>query len=151
MDKEALSEAQVTDKEYARERKRIGKLIRKWARLLGVAHWDVEVWYYRELLGPPGPTYRTFMVTNTRWEYMLAIIKVDLTSTIGASSDSIEHMIIHEFCHVLMDEMKNHDKDSDHAERVAEQLAKAIWWTLRYGLGKISIGTISIGEKDATS
>lgn len=139
----------MTDKEYAKERKRVSKALKKWAYILGFAHWKLSFIYGREAFKQSyDGSFETKMTTEVKWEYMTIIIRVALSTTHYLPDIDLERMIIHEFAHALINEMHAVDKDADHEERVAEHVMWAIWWAYRYGQGKFKLSQIKPEEVD---
>lgn len=139
----------MTDKEFLKERTRVSKALKKWAYVLGFAHWNLSFIYGREPFKQPADgSFETKMTTEVKWEYMTVVIRVALSTTHYLPDIDLERMIIHEFAHALINEMHAVAKDSDHEERVAEQVMMAIWWAYRFGQGKFKVDKINPQEVD---
>jgi hypothetical protein len=115
-------------KTFKRHRKRVQKLLDSWILVLGLAWYHIEVIYY--------DNDRTFRKENgdniimrawVDWRYMTIIIAVNVPSVKGLSNEKLEHIVVHELCHALVNEMR--ETGIDHEERVVTMLTKAFLWT----------------------
>ena len=115
----------LTDKDYRRQVKRIKKLIKKWHSPL-VGWWRVEHAYYREGLSPEDRAAGALASTHAEWEYLMATISWDIPEVAQTSDEYLEYAMVHELCHLLVNEM--HADGVDHEERVVTTLARAFKW-----------------------
>lgn len=113
------------------EREVIGAVFGKWVKRLGLLWWDLELTYYTD----PAEILREFTVTDDEmtqakvyadWRYATAKILVNLPAFEGMTERKIERVIVHELCHVLVNEMR--EDDIHHEERVVTGLTKAFLW-----------------------
>jgi hypothetical protein len=116
-----------------KKRKFIRKTFEKWIYRFGLRWWDVHVVFIDE----PDDIIKTFggpdenlvlASTHVDWRYSLAFVDVNLPALMKLSEDAIERVVVHELCHVLINEMR--ERAVHHEERVATQLTKAIFWTV---------------------
>lgn len=109
--------------------KRIRKIIDKWLKPLGLLWWHIEINYCldrRDFQKPNG--YETAARATTRWSYMRAEIDLNLECLAEQTDKHLEETLVHEFMHILINEMREDDPDLKHEERVCEQLAHAFLW-----------------------
>jgi len=116
-------------KKYKRARKRFSKLASAWTKRLGLAWWRVDVFYYdkapKRFKRKHGRQVAAKMIA--RWEYMSAEMHVNLPFIAEMTKDEMEHVIVHELCHALVNEMR--EEGHKHEERVCTRLTQAFLWT----------------------
>lgn len=118
-------------KAYKRTRNRARRYFERWTYLLGLRWWDVEVRWYdtrRDFSKASGAkSYGVAMRVYADWRYMTATIHVNVPALARLSTAELEQSIVHELCHVLVNEMR--EPGIDHEERVVTTLSKAFIWT----------------------
>lgn len=106
-------------------------LFGQWIDRLGLAWWEITVNYYSD----PAEIVRRFhqdedrtvaAITLADWQYGIATIDVNLTAFDGMSPEAVEKIVIHELCHILVNEMR--EGELHHEERVVTGLTKAFLW-----------------------
>ena len=114
------------------KKKIIQKCLNEWTYRLGLRWWEITVTWYKK----PKAIRRYFgckkyeMViarTFADWRYGTASIHVNLSAFDGMNDKKIESVVIHELCHVLVNELQS--GGIDHEERVVTGLQKAFVWT----------------------
>lgn len=126
----------MTDSEFEQERERILAFARKWAEPLGLGWWEITYEYARDDYKAPSPSYApdTFSAAycTADWRYGHATIVFNMPVMAQQSDSKAEKIVVHELCHVLLNEMRwaRHDDADhiDHEERVASTLARAFLW-----------------------
>jgi predicted SprT family Zn-dependent metalloprotease len=115
------------------KKKVIAQSLNKWIYRLGLRWWTVNVYWYKK----PKQVKRFFgkrkdetvlARTFSDWRYGTAEIHFNLPAFECMTDDEIESVIIHELCHVLVNEMR--EGEIHHEERVVTQLQKAFCWTV---------------------
>lgn len=114
-------------------KERIKAAFDKWLKPLGLLWWDIEVTYHTD----PEEIVRTFRDpgqggvvaarTITRWQYGSAYIDINVTAFTDLTDKDIERIVVHECCHVLVNELTEESEDH-HEERVVTNLTKAFMW-----------------------
>jgi hypothetical protein len=105
----------------------------KWLKRLGLLWWEIDINFYDDPgeivkhFRDPGEDYTVAAVTYVKWIYASASIDVNLPAFTGLDQDKIERIVVHECCHVLVNEMR--ECELHHEERVVTQLTKAFFWT----------------------
>ena len=104
----------------------------KWIPRLGLAWYDLEVVYYDD----PGEILQRFRQADNggvvpafvaaNWMYADAKISVNLPAFDELDADKIEKIVVHELCHILVNEMR--EGELHHEERVVTGLTKAFFW-----------------------
>lgn len=104
----------------------------EWIPRLGLAWWDIEIHYYDD----PGEIVRLFRqvdnggvvpaFVDANWMYAEAKISINLPAFDELDADKIERIVVHELCHILVNEMR--EGELHHEERVVTGLTKAIFW-----------------------
>ena len=59
------------------------------------------------------------------WQYQQARISINSDCLESIDDADIEKIVVHEFMHIFLSEMRNNHKDGEHEERVATMLARA--------------------------
>lgn len=104
----------------------------KWIPMLGLAWWDLEIVYYDD----PTEIVNRFrnddngivtMFVSTNWIYAESRVSVNLPALTDMTPDKIERTVVHELCHILVNEMR--EGELHHEERVVTGLTKAFMWT----------------------
>lgn len=112
----------------------IEEAFKKWAARLGLNWWDLEVVYY----DAPGEIVQRFRqadngdvvpaFVNANWMYADAKISVNLPAFDEMDAGKIERIVVHELCHILVNEMR--EGELHHEERVVTGLTKAFFWAI---------------------
>ena len=89
----------MTDKEFAKERVRIKKLVNKWKSVFELDQWDMLYQFSRDYCQDNSMTRAQ---TSGRWHYRHATITFFLPETIDEDVYELERTIIHEFMHILL-------------------------------------------------
>ncbi len=106
----------------------------KWTYRLGLRWWNVDSIYHsgkgarRYFKSSDGSTI--FARTFADWRYGDAFVHFNVPAFVGMSADDIERVVVHELCHVLVNEMTA--TGIDHEERVVTGLTKAFLWTEQF-------------------
>jgi hypothetical protein len=110
----------------------IKKYFKKWLKPLGLLWWEINISFYTD----PSEIVEKFrqledgflvvMKVDADWRYMRAYIAVNVPAFDGIGEEKIERAIVHELCHVLVNEARA--GDIDHEERVVTALTNAFFW-----------------------
>jgi predicted SprT family Zn-dependent metalloprotease len=126
----------MTDAEYEAQCKRIRRLMERWKDPLGLHAWNIEQTYHRGQIPPKigGQTFEESLAcTGVKWQYLYAHIEWDCEQAARCDDAWMETAVIHEYCHVLVAEMRHEDRDLLHEERVCTSVTLAIQWVRRMG------------------
>ena len=116
----------MNDAEYESEKARVQRYIDKWFPLLHLYEWRrIRMEWFRDKNKAEWQSPDAEMEVSTLWQYAEAYLKIDLTETITESDDEIEFTILHEFCHILVAEMRVGLETRPAEEHVVTQLARA--------------------------
>lgn len=123
--------------------KQIKKLCDTWVYRLGLKWWEVTINYIsdaQEIIKMFRIAEDEIVVARTfaDWRYATCNIYFNLPTLKSLSVRDVEKVIIHELCHVLINEMR--EGGIDHEERVVTTLTKAFLWT--------EADCLSTGDKD---
>lgn len=121
----------MNDKEYEKLKAKTNKFLDKWLTMLGLRGWDINFYWNRELGDKIDDNFSIEAATATQYPYKTANVNFFLPSLQGKSNKDIENIVLHELIHILTDEMKDHDKDHNHCERVVTDLTNAFLWTYK--------------------
>lgn len=141
----------MTDKEYTLQKSRIQGLVEKWMAPLGLKWWNINIRYFREPLpissGDAAAGWQCNAKAEAKWEYLSATVSFNLPAIEGADDEELERIVVHEFCHVLVHEMREwapeevsrdrSDVGIKHEERVVTALTSAFLWVRKSGEGKL--------------
>jgi hypothetical protein len=124
----------VTDAEYEAQKARVRAAIARWDQPLGLRWWKMRYEYAREHDNPGcDEVSRRVARCWTSWQYLEATIRFYLPALVDLDDAEVEQTVVHEMCHVLLNEMRElrHDAENwlQHEERTATVLAKAFLWT----------------------
>lgn len=117
--------------EQVSQKERIQRAFDKWIPRLGLSWWDIEVDYYDD----PGEIVEQFRsddghlvpaLVDVLWMYATAKVSVNLPAFDDMPPAKVERIIVHELCHILVNEMR--EGELHHEERVVTGLTKAIFW-----------------------
>lgn len=119
----------MRDAEYDAQRERVKVIIDRWYASLGLKWWRTDFNWYD---GPiPDAHEDAIMTCEADWRYMHATIRICVPKVAEIEDDAyLEYCMIHEFCHILVCEMRERCDDCQrgHEERVVTMLAKAFQW-----------------------
>ncbi len=115
----------------------IEKYLEKWIQPLGLKWWKIDMIYYDD----PGEIVREFTSQEgnflvlakcfSKWQYMNATIYINLPGWVELDEQEVEEYLLHELCHILVNEMR--EDDILHEERVVSTLQRAFMWVIDAG------------------
>jgi hypothetical protein len=112
-------------------RKLIRGLMEKWTYRLGLRWWSVDIYYYKGKRARKyfnaGENETVLARTFADWRYATANIHINLPAFDGMTDTEIERTVVHELCHILVNEMR--EGELHHEERTVTWLTKAFFWT----------------------
>ncbi len=120
----------MTDKEYNATKRRVFAIAKKWQQALGLCWWEIAYDWCQVEMESDKHNITVRAVAVTQWEYAKASIALALPVLMELSDRDIERVVVHEFMHILVNEMGEPDADGKHQERVVTGLTKAIFWLL---------------------
>lgn len=120
----------MKDAEYDKQKKRISKLASKWIKPAGFGWWGIDLVYSRTT---DDENPECAGKTSSRWEYSEATITFFLPVTCHMDDEDLEHMFVHELCHLPMSGMRIEDNDSSNKlfERAVDDYAKHLLFAYR--------------------
>lgn len=93
-------------------------------------------------LGPGDGQYSCLAHTAVQWPYLIATLTFHLPGITEKSDKDLEAAVVHELCHVFVNEMRCADEkhpddllrhNLEHEERVVSSLAQAFLWVREEG------------------
>lgn len=96
----------------------------KWVRLLLLSDHRI---IYKFVNSWEGQLYCDALC-DAKWQYMDHELTFHLGRVRTMTAEEIEITVVHELCHILVNEMREPDEDLKHEERVTTQLQKAFMW-----------------------
>jgi hypothetical protein len=116
---------------WRKEKARIKRFIYKWVTPLGLGWWKVDIEW---LDGPPETPHEGFDKAadcRAQWPYRKATVRFWLNATMDMDDEDLEEMVVHELCHILVNQMR--EEGIVHEEAVVTALSKAFIWTYSAG------------------
>lgn len=123
----------MNDADFARQQQRVNALVARWLPICGLGgdDWDIEIIVEREA----ALTDRGWQVAAqcaARWEHLDAELRFFADAIVSETDEVLERHVIHECCHVLVNELRPKAKSLmgdwlAHEERVVSQLEAAFW------------------------
>jgi predicted metallopeptidase len=114
------------------KKKTIDRYLDEWIYRLGLRWWNVVVYWHRKpkmvkrIFGKH--VHKTVLAqTYADWRYGIASIHINLPAFQNMSHKETECAIVHELCHILVNELR--EGEIHHEERVVTGLQKAFLWT----------------------
>lgn len=124
----------MKDKEFAAEKKRVQKYIKKWDLPLGIRWWEQIHDWCDEPIGEGEGGLEAGAQVTVEWKYCRVIFQWYLPGLAVMSEESLERTVVHEMAHVLIEEAvqaRTKDDAQDHKERCTELLARAFLYLAR--------------------
>lgn len=121
----------MNDEEFEQQQRRIRALDDKWHGVIAPG-WVITHEYVRQNFEVNDvPNNTAVACTKVQWEYLHALISWNMPAVMHETDEGLDHIFVHECCHVLVHEARQwDDSDRDHSlqheERVTEQFARAI-------------------------
>ena len=112
----------MKDKEIKRF---VRKKLKWWIGWTGLGYWKITS-RWEEIIMMDHGGYDTAALCTCDWKYQTAEIVISLSKFRDLKKWEIENAIVHELCHIFLNEMR--EEGIDHEERCATQLAKAFLW-----------------------
>jgi hypothetical protein len=122
----------VTDAEYREQKRRVEALVREWKPLLSLNEWQVDISHcrhgFRQSDGEASRGEVVIMTCSVMWEYLKATITVNTPELGDLDDDSLEEIVVHELCHIVVNEMREEENRPKHEERVVTLLGRSFRW-----------------------
>lgn len=134
----------MNDKQYNDLVGEIRALATRWIDALGLRQWMIDFVWKREpgIITDENSTTVTFRSAEVScsWRYMHASLTFFLPSVadyidkepIVDRGERLESLVLHELCHLLVNETRQDADRENHEERVVTQLANAFLWARNY-------------------
>jgi len=102
-----------------------------WLKKFNLTEWDIQLDFLDK------EEFKALFLKNNKlvelapacceslWQYQQAKINVNSDKLETVDDSDMEKIVIHEFMHIFLSEMRNNHKDGEHEERVATMLARA--------------------------
>jgi predicted SprT family Zn-dependent metalloprotease len=96
---------------------------------MGLKWWDLHFHFYKKTPKKfkRKDGHQTGIRITARWEYLEAYLEVNTPAIAELSDIELEVAIVHELCHILVNEMR--EGGIKHEERVCSRLSQAFLWT----------------------
>ena len=112
--------------------KTIQAYLEKWTYSMGLRWWKVDAYYLtgkdaKKEFGELDNNHHIVARSFADWRYLEASIYFNMPEMRKLSNEQIENTVIHELCHVLVNEMR--EGALHHEERVVTCLSRAFKWT----------------------
>lgn len=110
----------------------IQQYAKRWTYRLGLRWWKIDL----EFMDDPDSILAEFArdenktclaTTYTEWCYTAAHICFNVPAWCKLDEGEFERMLLHELCHILVNEMR--EGEMHHEERVVSHLQRAFMWT----------------------
>jgi predicted SprT family Zn-dependent metalloprotease len=102
----------------------IGQYVKKWQMSLGLASWRIDQYHHKDSsYFQSDNDFVTRAEVFADWRYLKANIHFNLCEMKHLPVDEIERIVVHELCHILVNEMRS--SGIDHEERVVTGLTDA--------------------------
>lgn len=114
----------MNDADYKRNKGRLQALSKKWVKPAGFGWWDITFAYSRERDTDNSDTAAR---THAEWQYSHGTITFYMPVVDELDDKSLEHMFVHELCHLTASTYPNFDDNPDAAaryERTVDDFAK---------------------------
>ena len=113
----------ATSAAEGRAKRRVASLWARWKHL--VDGWDVRVVYSPGEFTLGEESGDAVAMTLAEWPYLRATVAFNLALAALESDEDLENTVVHEMCHVLVQEMQVFGRYMGHEERVCSSLARA--------------------------
>jgi predicted metal-dependent peptidase len=113
--------------------KKIKKCRGRWLSTLGLLWWEVRINYYTDASEIADRFNRLKdgrvvpATVTSDWRYGTATVSINVPAFRGKKKKEIEFILVHEFVHILVNEMR--ERGMKHEERVVTNLTTAFFWT----------------------
>lgn len=144
----------MNDAEFEQQQARVQALMEKWKEILPVSTWLIRPRYHRDGVDKKGHKSDAVATTEPNWAYLHAGIDWNMPEVEDASDDDLENYVIHEYVHILIDELTRYalrregydglTADWAQVEHVTSMLTLGIRWA--YNAGKEE-GIASLRQK----
>ena len=116
----------MTDVEFNKLKRRVMKTMVKWRAILGLARWRDTVQFVDRFKDDDdkGAIGAECVV---RWPYRRYLIYIYMPVIAAYEDETLEQLIVHELCHVLLDPLCCNDVEQDTIEAVTTDVEMALW------------------------
>jgi hypothetical protein len=117
-------------KKFKRQRDRATTYLNWWCRALGLRWWRVEYNWHDDDSSAFCRDDGNVTVARAwaKWQYLHLVLDINTPALTDLDDEHLEETVVHEFCHALINEMREEDPDGKREERVVTTLAKAFIW-----------------------
>lgn len=119
----------MNDFEFNTQLKRVQERTNVWVDNLRLWNWEIRYHFYR---GPIDgrENFQAIACAEVRWEYGEADISWNLMKVKDLSDEELEKCVVHEYLHLLVNEMQHLSDDyAKHEEHVVSMITLAIMHT----------------------
>ena len=134
----------MTDAEFEQFKARMQTIVDVWRECLGLGWWHVTLHSHRDSAAfheasPEEMPLKSQAYTSVSWAYLHAEVHFNLPLLLQADDSALEEVVVHEFMHILVHEMRSGTRcdcpyDIRHEERVCTTLQRAFAWTKEHFL-----------------
>ena len=110
------------DKQLRQKLRVVREKLTRWQKPMGLLWWRITVHYYDD----PVQVLRIFggvegdrivpAITTADWVYGIATVSVNMLAVAKMDDTEIEAMVVHELCHILVNEMR--ENEIHHEEQI---------------------------------
>lgn len=118
----------LDDAGFATQKERVGDVVRRWIKPLGLRWWKIDCAWVREShrWSRDEQDGHPIAECHADWKYGEATITFDLGRIELLDDDGLDTIVVHELMHIFLNEMR--EGGIEHEERVATTLQKAFLW-----------------------
>ena len=121
----------MNDQEFEEQKRRVVAVVDEWLPLLGLDHWTVGMDFERGELKDAGVSedWQGLGRCKANWPYQTARIEFFLKGFVDMESGDVEHHVVHELVHCLLDEIQPDTSDVrawQQNEHAIEMTARAL-------------------------
>lgn len=140
----------MTDAEFEAQRERIRPITEKWRERMRLQGWYFHFIYDRAELREENDddmiARNVAGRAKVNWPYLSASISFSLPLVQGMDDDEVEKLVVHEFGHVLVREMRDDKDNLDHEERVVTTIERAFRECWQSGVEEGKRQALSLGD-----
>ncbi len=118
----------MKDKEWNQKKNKIAKILRTWIKDFGLRWYNIDIEYKAGDAPERGNEYKCVAQVTSKWMYRDATITIWLEELPYHDEERLERLLVHELCHILVEQMRPEEGVTDNEECVVEGLARAFMW-----------------------
>lgn len=127
----------MNDAEFEQQKDRVQAMMEKWKAILPLGTWLITPRYHRDGVDKKGHKSDAVATTTPNWVYLHASIDWNMPEVEDATDAELESYVVHEYVHILIDELVRYATRQDDYEGLT-----ADWANVEHVTSTLTLGIV---------